>query len=65
LRTGESWQLLLKLKHNNGYQNLNSFDYEKWLFYKRINATGYVRTLREVLSGNSTISPLTRIGLLR
>ncbi|CAC9595286.1 DNA internalization-related competence protein ComEC/Rec2 [uncultured Gammaproteobacteria bacterium] len=44
LRTGESWQLLLKLKHNNGYQNLNSFDYEKWLFYKRINATGYVRT---------------------
>ncbi|CAC9988323.1 DNA internalization-related competence protein ComEC/Rec2 [uncultured Gammaproteobacteria bacterium] len=44
LRTGESWQLLLKLKHNNGYQNLNSFDYEKWLFYKRINATGYVGT---------------------
>jgi competence protein ComEC len=44
LRIGESWQLLLKLKHNNGYQNLNSFDYEKWLFYKRINATGYVRT---------------------
>jgi competence protein ComEC len=32
------------LLHNNGYQNLNSFDYEKWLFYKRINATGYVRT---------------------
>ena len=44
LRTGEPWQLLLKLKHNNSYQNLNGFDYEKWLFYKRIDATGYVRT---------------------
>ncbi len=29
LRVGESWQLLLKLKHNNSYQNLSSFDYEK------------------------------------
>lgn len=44
LHVGDTWQLLLKIKHNNSYQNLSGFDYEKWLFYKRIDATGYVRT---------------------
>ncbi len=44
LNTGDTWQLLVKLKHNNGYQNLGGFDYEKWLFYKQISATGYVRS---------------------
>lgn len=43
LNTGDTWQLLLKIKHNNGYQNLSGFDYEKWLFFQRIQATGYVR----------------------
>lgn len=43
LHVGDTWQLRLKLKQNNGYQNLGSFNYERWLFYKRINATGYVR----------------------
>ncbi|KAA0439233.1 MAG: DNA internalization-related competence protein ComEC/Rec2 [Candidatus Thioglobus sp.] len=43
LQSGDSWQLLLKIKRNNGFQNLSGFDYEKWLFYKRINASGYVR----------------------
>lgn len=43
LHTGEQWQLLVKLKANNGYQNSPGFDYEKWLFFKQINATGYVR----------------------
>ncbi len=43
LHVGDIWQLKLKLKPNNGYQNLGGFDYERWLFYKRINATGYVR----------------------
>jgi len=44
LQAGDTWQLLLKMKHNNSYQNLSGFDYEKWLFYKHIDATGYVRT---------------------
>ena len=44
LHTDDSWQLLIKIKRNNSYQNLGGFDYEKWLFYKRINATGYVRS---------------------
>jgi Predicted membrane metal-binding protein len=44
LNTGDTWQLLVKLKRNNGYQNLGGFDYEKWLFYKQIDATGYVKS---------------------
>jgi len=44
LQTGDAWQLQLKLKRNNGYQNLGGFDYEQWLFYKQIDATGYVRS---------------------
>ncbi len=34
---------MLKLKQNNGFQNLGGFDYEKWLFYQNIHATGYVK----------------------
>ena len=59
LHTGDSWQLLIKIKHNNGYQNLSGFDYEKWLFYKRINATGYVRTSpsnQRIDNANQTLS---------
>ena len=43
IQSGDTWQLLVKLKHNNSYQNLGGFDYEKWLFYQQIGATGYVR----------------------
>ncbi|SMN12678.1 DNA internalization-related competence protein ComEC/Rec2 [Bathymodiolus heckerae thiotrophic gill symbiont] len=57
LHTGDTWQLLLKLKHNNGYQNLGGFDYEKWLFYKRIDATGYVRSS----SANQHISAADKV----
>jgi len=47
LHAGDTWQLHLKLKQNKGYQNLAGFDYERWLFYKRIDATGYVRTAED------------------
>lgn len=53
LQTGDAWQLQLKLKRNNGYQNTGGFDYEKWLFYKRFDATGYVRSS----SFNQLITP--------
>jgi len=58
LKTGDTWQLLVKLKRNNGYQNLGGFDYEKWLFYKQINATGYVRSSdsNHRLEENQTLS---------
>ncbi|SMM99306.1 DNA internalization-related competence protein ComEC/Rec2 [uncultured Candidatus Thioglobus sp.] len=58
LHTGDTWQLLLKIKDNNGYQNLGGLDYEKWLFYQRIDATGYVRhsIFNQRISANSSYS---------
>jgi competence protein ComEC len=43
LKAGDKWQFLVKLKQNNGFQNPAGFDYEKWLFSQKINATGYVK----------------------
>lgn len=43
LNTGDKWLLNIKLKQNNGFRNEGGFDYEKWLFANKINATGYVR----------------------
>jgi competence protein ComEC len=42
-RTGESWQLLVRLKRRNGFANPGGFDYEAQLFRNGIGATGYVR----------------------
>ncbi len=44
LQANDQWHLRVTLKRNNGYQNLGGFDYEQWLFYKQIDATGYVRS---------------------
>jgi len=43
LRSGEKWQLLVKLKQPHGLANPHGFDYEKWLFQQEIGASGYVR----------------------
>ncbi len=43
IKAGEKWQLFVKLKQNNGFQNPTGFDYEKWLFSQKINASGYVK----------------------
>ena len=40
---GERWQLSVRLKRPHGYANPSGFDYERWLFQRRISATGYVR----------------------
>lgn len=42
-RAGERWQFQVRLKPPYGMMNPGGFDYEKWLFSKRIGATGYVR----------------------
>ena len=42
LASGQRWQWQLKLKQPRGYQNPGGFDYEKWLLFKGIHATGYV-----------------------
>ncbi|MEW4982246.1 MAG: DNA internalization-related competence protein ComEC/Rec2 [Cycloclasticus sp.] len=42
-KSGEKWQLLVKLKRPHGLLNPHGFDYEKWLFQQNIGATGYIR----------------------
>lgn len=39
---GQVWQLTVRLKRPHGFMNPGGFDYERWLFVKRIRATGYV-----------------------
>lgn len=41
-RPGQVWQLTVRLKRPHGFMNPGGFDYERWLFVKRIRATGYV-----------------------
>jgi competence protein ComEC len=43
IKSGEHWQLYVRLKRPYGFSNPGSFDYEGWLFQHRIRATGYVR----------------------
>ncbi len=63
LQVGDTWRLLLKIKHNNSYQNLSGFDYEKWLFYKRIDATGYVKNspFNQLIEPSQSISSIDKI----
>lgn len=41
---GDHWQLMVRLKPPHGFMNPGGFDYERWLYQNRIDATGYVRT---------------------
>ena len=47
LTVGDEWQLRVRLKPPHGLMNPGGFDYERWLFRKHINATGYVRAKSE------------------
>jgi competence protein ComEC len=42
-RVGERWRMTVRLKRPHGFQNPGGFDYEAYLFRKRIRAGGYVR----------------------
>lgn len=42
IHVGEKWQLNVRLKRPHGLANPGGFDFEKWLFQKKIRATGYV-----------------------
>jgi competence protein ComEC len=44
LKTGETWQLTVKLKRPHANFNNGSMDYERWLFMQNIGATGTVYT---------------------
>lgn len=43
LKAGQRWQFWLRLKQPHGFMNPGGFDYEGWLFQKKIRATGYIR----------------------
>lgn len=43
LRAGQRWQFWLRLKQPHGFMNPGGFDYESWLYQKKIRATGYIR----------------------
>ncbi|MCW9025561.1 MAG: DNA internalization-related competence protein ComEC/Rec2 [Gammaproteobacteria bacterium] len=43
IKSGDHWQLQVRLKRPNGFLNPAGFDYEGWLFQQGIRATGYVR----------------------
>jgi len=63
LQVGDKWQLLVRLKRPSGYMNPGGFDYESWLFQRRIRATGYVRkdALNKIISIDPSSLPLQRI----
>lgn len=43
IRSGERWQLRLRLKPPRGFVNPDGFDYQLWLLRQGIDAAGYVR----------------------
>ncbi|MBA4263652.1 MAG: DNA internalization-related competence protein ComEC/Rec2 [Comamonadaceae bacterium] len=43
LRTGEHWRFTVRLRSPHGNANPHGFDLERWLWTRRIGATGYVR----------------------
>ena len=59
VRSGERWQLLVKLKRPHGLANPHGFDYEKWLFQQHIGATGYIRNSKK----NKRIEESPRISM--
>ena len=63
LHAGDLWQFTVRLKRPHGFMNPGGFDYEKWLFTKRIRATGYIRGKQAytLLASNRLDYPLQRL----
>lgn len=58
-KAGEHWRFTAKLRRPRGFMDPGSFDYEGWLFFHGIGATGYVAKDAERLDG--TRFPLLRL----
>lgn len=43
VKSGQIWQLRVRLKPPRGFRNPGGFDYERWARAQRIGASGYVR----------------------
>lgn len=50
-RAGEHWRYTVKLRRPRGFMDPGGFDYEGWLFFHDIGATGYVARDAEHLDG--------------
>jgi competence protein ComEC len=57
-KAGEHWRFTVKLRRPRGFMDPGSFDYEGWLFFHGIGATGYVAHDAQRLDG--THFPLLR-----
>ncbi len=53
---GERWQFQVRLKQPSGFINSGGFDYEAWLFQKKIRAKGYVRNSKQDQNFNQRLS---------
>ncbi|WP_205343048.1 DNA internalization-related competence protein ComEC/Rec2 [Denitrificimonas caeni] len=51
IKAGERWRLAVRLKRPDGSLNPHGFDYQAWLFAKRIGATGSVKTGQRLVTG--------------
>lgn len=58
LRSGDYWQLTVRLKRPRGYANPGGFDYQRWLLQQRIGATGYVKSAAGKLATDTAHKPL-------
>ncbi len=56
INSGDSLQLIVRLKQPHGYFNPGVFDYESWLFRENIGATGYVVALTQLDKSKEAIS---------
>ena len=51
VKAGERWRLAVRLKRPDGLLNPHSFDYQAWLFAKRIGATGSIKAGQRLAAG--------------
>ncbi len=60
---GERWQLLVRLRPPRGLRNPGAFDFEQWLYTRRIGGTGYVRVsaLNRPLPAGATTCAVGRL----
>ncbi|HZJ92351.1 MAG TPA: DNA internalization-related competence protein ComEC/Rec2 [Thiopseudomonas sp.] len=51
IKAGERWRLAVRLKRPDGSLNPHGFDYQAWLFAKRLGATGSVKAGQRLAVG--------------
>ncbi len=62
ISAGDRWLLTVRLKRPHGLSNPGGFDYERWLFQRGIQATGYIRNAAQNRRlGNSGAYLLARL----